>query len=239
MTDEDGTIFFAVEYVLFRMADEERIFFRRKLPHIQPKDSIFFITFRLHGSLPANVIASLTEEYESQMKFLKERSKMSRERFDPSAIHRWCFERFDEFLEKYSEGPTYLSRNDVAQIVADSIRFWNNKRYTLVGYCIMPNHVHLVIDIGGYTNNVYKNKTSYPLSRIMETLKGYTAKSANAVLLRTGHFWQKESYDHVVRDGNELNRIIRYVMDNPVKAGLVNSPQDWKWTYVNEKYFIL
>ncbi len=154
-------------------------------------------------------------------------------------LHRRYFERFDEFLEKYSEGPKDLLNDDVAQIVADSILFWNNKRYTLVGYCIMPNHVHLVIDIGGYTSEVYKNKTSYPLSRIMETLKGYTSKAVNRILLRTGHFWQKESYDHVVRDGNELNRIILYVLNNPVKAGLVQTPEEWKWTYINDKYFIL
>jgi putative transposase len=221
------------------MDDDELIFFRRKLPHIQPKDSLFFITFRLFGSLPANIITALREEYESEVRLLKEESQARRDHFDPSVLHRWYFERFDEFLEKYSESPKYLSNNAVAQTIADSIQHWNDKRYTVVCYCIMPNHVHMVIDIGGFTVDEYRNKTSYRLSRIMETLKGYTAKAANKILSRNGHFWQKESYDHVVRDGNELNRIIRYVMDNPVKAGLVSIPEEWKWTYVNEKYFIL
>ncbi len=236
---EEGTVFCTIEYVFFGMGDDEIIFFRRKLPHIQPKDSLFFITFRLFGSLPANIITALREEYESEVRLLKEESQARRDHFDPSVLHRWYFERFDEFLEKYSDGPQYLLKNEVALTVADSLHFWSGKRYTLVAFCIMPNHVHLIIDIGGFQITEYKNKSSYKLSRIMETLKGYTAKSANKILSRTGSFWQKESYDHVVRDGNELNRIIRYVMDNPVKAGLVNNPEEWKWTYVNEKYFIL
>lgn len=81
------------------MADEEIIFIRRKLPHIQPKDSIFFITFRLLGSLPLNVVSALKEEYDSRLKLLKEESEECREQFDPSVLHRWYFEQFDEFLE--------------------------------------------------------------------------------------------------------------------------------------------
>lgn len=221
------------------MADDETIFFRRKLPHIQPKDSIFFITFRLYGSLPLNVVSALKEEYESELRLLKEEARIRRECFDPSAMHRRYFERFDEFLEKYSEGPQYLLENEVAQTVAGSLHFWSGKRYTLVGFCIMPNHVHLVIDLDGYTTELYAKRPSYALSRIMESLKRHSARQSNIVLQRTGHFWQKESYDHVVRDGNELNNIIRYVIDNPVKAGLVSSSDQWRWTYFNENYFLL
>ncbi len=54
---------------------------------------------------------------------------------------------------------------------------------------------------------------------------------ANKILNRKGAFWQHESYDHVVRDGNELERIINYVLHNPVRAGLVSSRDQWKWSY--------
>ncbi len=210
------------------MADEERIFFRRKLPHIQPKDSIFFITFRLHGSLPLNVVSALKEE-----------SEVCWEQFDPSVLHRWYFEQFDEFLEKYSDGPRYLSDPTIAQFVVDAINFGNGVRYTTVCFCIMPNHVHLVIDVGGHAVEPYPKRPSYVLSRIMESLKRHSARKSNIVLHRTGSFWQKESYDHVIRDGNELNNIIRYIIENPVKAGLVSSFDQWQWTYFNEDYFIL
>ncbi len=65
----------------------------------------------------------------------------------------------------------------------------------------------------------------------MQSLKGYTARQGNLALGRRGAFWQHESFDHVVRDRAEFGRIINYVLNNPVKAGLVNHWQDWKWNY--------
>ncbi len=65
----------------------------------------------------------------------------------------------------------------------------------------------------------------------MHMLKGYSAHEANGVLKRQGKFWQAESYDHFVRDGAELERIIYYVVNNPVKAGLVDDWDQWPWTY--------
>ena len=69
------------------------------------------------------------------------------------------------------------------------------------------------------------------VSKIMESLKGYTARKCNKALHRSGAFWQTESYDHVVRDGTEFDRIVNYVLNNPVKAGLVSEWQQWKWSY--------
>ncbi len=227
------------DYFSVMFSADEKIFFRRKLPHIQPKDSMFFVTFRLYGSLPAEVMINLKEECEAELQLSKMEAQKNGESFEPSLNHRHYFERFDDFLEKYSESPRYLSVPEIAQIVIDSISFGNGARYTTVCYCIMPNHVHLVIDVGGHTIEPYPKKPSYVLSRIMESLKRHSARKANTILQQTGHFWQKESYDHVVRDGKELNNIIRYIIDNPVKAGLVSSSDQWRWTYVNEDYFIL
>ena len=70
----------------------------------------------------------------------------------------------------------------------------------------------------------------------MHPLKGYTARHANQVLSRTGPFWQPESYDHVVRGERELVRIVRYVQNDPVLAGLVQDWQEWPWTYVKEEF---
>ncbi len=65
----------------------------------------------------------------------------------------------------------------------------------------------------------------------MHSLKRYTAYEANQILGRSGAFWQHESYDHFARDEKELERIIKYVLYNPVKAGLVDDWKSWKWTY--------
>jgi len=69
------------------------------------------------------------------------------------------------------------------------------------------------------------------VSRIMMSLKRHTAFEANKLLGRSGAFWQDESYDHVVRDREELGRIIEYVLDNPIQAGLAHSRRAWQWSY--------
>ncbi len=75
------------------------------------------------------------------------------------------------------------------------------------------------------------NRTTTSLYRTLQSLKAYTAREANDVLHRAGAFWQHESYDHVIRDGKEMDRIVWYVLNNPVKAGLVQDWKIWKWTY--------
>jgi len=66
----------------------------------------------------------------------------------------------------------------------------------------------------------------------MQLLKGRSAFECNKALGRSGTFWQHESYDHVVRDG-EFDRIIEYILMNPVHAGLVTRWQDYLWTYLH------
>ncbi|HCA80801.1 MAG TPA: hypothetical protein DEP53_13820 [Bacteroidetes bacterium] len=65
----------------------------------------------------------------------------------------------------------------------------------------------------------------------MQSLKRHTAREANKILGRRGAFWQDESYDHVIRNSEELERIVLYVLHNPVKAGFVKNWRDWKWSY--------
>jgi hypothetical protein len=83
----------------------------------------------------------------------------------------------------------------------------------------MPNHVHLLIT------------PAVPLPRLTKSLKGITAKRANAVLGLTGiPFWQDESYDHVVRNEREFERIRNYIEGNPVRAGLVKDAGAYRWS---------
>ncbi|MCI0524216.1 MAG: hypothetical protein L0Y75_03045 [Acidobacteria bacterium] len=69
------------------------------------------------------------------------------------------------------------------------------------------------------------------LASIMQSLKGWTARQCNLALDRRGQFWQHESFDHVVRNQAEWERVVNYVVKNPVKAGLVKDWQNWKWSY--------
>ncbi len=118
----------------------------------------------------------------------------------------------------------YLADERAAKIVSDAINHRNEQVYTLYSYCIMPNHVHMLIHL---------DKLNIPLDNIMHSLKLYTAVECNKILNRTGKkFWHGESFDHIVRSQTELNNIINYILMNPVQAKLVENYKDWKWLYV-------
>ena len=89
----------------------------------------------------------------------------------------------------------------------------------------MPNHIHLLI------------QPIVPLAQITNGIKGVTAKSANAILGRTGEaFWQDESFDHWIRSAESFERIRTYIESNPVKARLVERSEDWKWSSANASF---
>ncbi len=205
-------------------------FFRRKLPHIQVKGMTFFITFRLHKSLPNDIIKALKKEFRKKLLRLKRKhtsAEIIRQEYDQH------FEKFDMHLDQYQESPKFLNDERIASMTAETIMYWNQKKYDLLAFCIMPNHVHMVIEVDdsvGQVNNLSNNYTGL-LSPIMFSIKRYTARQANIILNREGNFWQHESYDHIVRNEMELNNIIRYILMNPVKAFLVSDWRLWQWNY--------
>lgn len=201
----------------------------RYLPHFQPKDGTFFVTTRLHGSLPKEALERLREEKEQAYRDILANSKSEEERkIAVRNLHKRHFAKWDKYLDQNPNDPQWLKQPEIARIVIEALHFWDKKSYELVCYTIMPNHFHLVIDTYEY------NK---PLYRIMHSLKSYTAKLANKLLNRTGTFWQEESYDHVVRNGQELYNINKYILENPVKAGLINNWEEYPFSYLNPKYF--
>lgn len=207
-----------------------REFYRRNLPHIQPRGAAFLVNFRLAGSLPKEVIESLrieSEILEKRLLAIKEPSErfLLREREQRKLFGKW-----DDALHKSQTGPFWLQDNRIAQIIADSMLYHDGNWFDVLAYCIMPNHVHLVI--APYESS---DTADFSLSRIMHNIKRNSANHANKVLGRTGAFWQHESYDHFARDNAELERIIKYVLHNPVKAGLIDDWTKWKWTYTKFK----
>lgn len=70
----------------------------------------------------------------------------------------------------------------------------------------------------------------------MRDIKKYSAKESNNILNRKGQFWQNESYDHEIRNKKELLKLVEYLLNNPIKVGLCDHPDNWKWNYYNPKY---
>ena len=219
---------------------KDSVFYRRNLPHIHPKDGIFFITFRLAGSLPDHIIQQLKHDRETQIKTLEQKLSHKELAIETYKIDKRNFAKFDEWLDNSSEGPQWLRDQDVAQIVANKIHELDGQRFRLIAFCIMSNHVHLLIDMIDFDNRMegkLNGKTKdYPLADVLRLLKGSTARKCNLKLERSGAFWHSESYDHYVRDEEELAKIVEYVLNNPVKAGLVEHWQEWRFNYCNTTF---
>ncbi|MFK7980359.1 MAG: transposase [Saprospiraceae bacterium] len=135
------------------------------------------------------------------------------------------------------DGPTFLKQPDIAKIVADELLRFDDKLYKLIAYSIMPNHVHILIDTNIQIPNFFdvskwESLEFEPLSNIMKKTKGPSAVYANRLLDRKGKFWQRESYDHYIRNVKEFNRVIAYILNNPVKAGLVKRWEDHPFTFL-------
>jgi S-adenosylmethionine decarboxylase proenzyme len=186
---------------------------RGRLPHWEKDEGIYFVTFRLADSLPQHVLDEL--EFERKQAELaidgtdRELSVLEKRKLD------WLFsEKVDEYLDR-SFGECLLRRADVAQIVADAIKHFDNARYQLYAWCVMPNHAHVA----------FKTIQRHKLEEILHSWKSYTSNKINALLGRSGEIWQREYYDHLVRTERELDRIVIYIEKNPVKARL----GEWRW----------
>jgi putative transposase len=135
-----------------------------------------------------------------------------------------AFVWMDRYLDTTRLGPLYLAQESLAGIVVASLRrgaFLGH--YELGAYVVMSNHVHVLL------------LPKVSPSRLLQSLKGATAREANRILGRTGEmFWQAESYDHWVRDETERRRIVAYIESNPVKAGLVKRAEDYCWSSASE-----
>jgi putative transposase len=206
-------------------------FYRRNLPHIHPEASALFITFRLANSLPLEILRQLDMERAEELRLATSGSQI----FVPE-IEQKRFRSYDDWLERCETGTPWLKDQNIASIVSNRI-FELTTRYKLIAFCIMPNHVHLLVVHFSTEKAKHSGQSAtYPVTETLRLLKGSTARYCNHALGRTGPFWHHESYDHFIRSDEELKRTIQYVLDNPVKAGLVKEWRDWKYSYVNPEF---
>lgn len=189
-----------------------REFYKRRLPHFQAKGATYFVTFRLKNSLPIEVLEKLSQEFE-QIK------KLPRDKIESEKHH--SFEKFDSYLDQCLCGNDHLTNPQIADVVEEAIHYRNMKVYDLIAFCLMPNHVHLI-----FTPLEKENGNYHGLTEILHSLKRHTGRKSNLILKQSGAFWQDESYDHIIRDEAELERTIKYILYNPVKANLVKEQKD-------------
>jgi putative DNA methylase len=177
---------------------------RGYLPHFDGGSIPQSITFRLFDSLPKIIIEEWSHELARQGSAERD-TEMRR--------------RISAYLDQ-GQGSCYLKDPRVARLVQDAILYFDQDKYLLSAWVVMPNHVHLVT-------------TPLPgkrLARIMQSLKSFTAKEANKLLAREGTFWMPDYFDRYVRNEKHFTRAVEYVENNPVKAGLCRTPEDWPFS---------
>ena len=205
------------EKVLTKIGNmKSTIIYRRKLPHIQPLNGDFFVTFRLKMRLP-DIIAEKLERIC--------RANKGNQNNPGWGAYTDYFREYDNFLDFAKSGPKYLSNDRIANMVTESLHFTDGKDYELVCYTIMSNHVHMVVA-----------DTRRHLFKTMHSLKRYTGYEANKMLNREGSFWQREYFDHLIRNEDDLLFHINYTLYNPVKANLVKQWDKCPYSYLNKKY---
>jgi REP element-mobilizing transposase RayT len=139
---------------------------------------------------------------------------------EQEGLFRWYSSRVDKYLDS-GKGNCWLRRAEFAEMVANAILHHAGERFVLHAWVVMPNHVHAVL----------RPLPEWTLSKILKSWKGFSAREINRRLGLTGRsFWQKESYDHVIRDEDDLHRCCDYTLMNPVNARLCKRPEDWRWS---------
>jgi len=126
--------------------------------------------------------------------------------------------RIEIYLDR-GLGACHLRNPRVAEIVQGALWHKDGISYRLLAWALMPNHVHVLFETW-----------QVPMGKLVKDWKGYTAKEANKILGTSGAFWADDYFDRYIRDQEHFRRVIRYVENNPVKAGLASEPKQWPWS---------
>jgi carbamoylphosphate synthase large subunit/REP element-mobilizing transposase RayT len=178
---------------------------RRNLAHREQPQATYFVTFGLADSVPQKLLQDWREEQGTWLKFHPKPWDWKTER----EYHRRFVEEREDWLD-HGHGSCLLRDLRTAEIVADALRFFDGERYHLDAFVVMPNHVHALVQPTG--NN--------SLSEILHSWKSFTTNEINRVTSPLEELWMHESYDHIVRDWEELLNWRRYIAKNPEKARL-------------------
>jgi putative DNA methylase len=182
---------------------------RGELPHLYKEGGSYFVTFRLLDAVNTNAKKSsrdgctTTRQKKHSLSPEREAVLIARETEPPLRL-----------------GSCVLTRPEIAGLVQGTLRHFHGQRYYLSAWCVMPNHVHVVV-----TPN-----DGWELSAILHSWKSFTAHQANKMLKRQSTFWERESFDHLIRTFEHFETFVHYVENNPVEARLCQAPEDWAWS---------
>ena len=197
--------------------DDQPVIDRRHgayLPHwTKASGGIYAVTFRLADSLPSVVLERLIRERDELRQEALHNPEGLIEEAERRLTHLFSA-RIEEYLDAGS-GACWMKDGRIARMIAQSLIHFHQQRYALHAWCVMPNHVHVLVE----------PQQGWALPAILHGWKSFTAKQANRILGRTGTFWQPEYYDHLIRDESEYSHSVHYIEQNPTVAGMIS----WPW----------
>lgn len=195
---------------------------RGYMPHRDDCGLVQHVTFRLADSLPDSAIMRIEHELESIPE--TERSNTQQTRF-----HEWL---------DAGHGSCLLRVPIIAYMVIDTLHHFDERRYHLHAWVVMPNHVHVL----------FQPINDWPLAKIVASWKKFTARRINdfkkanleigdplRAICGQGPVWHREYWDRYIRDQSHYERVIAYIHNNPVNAGLVGNQEDWVWSSANSQ----
>lgn len=177
----------------------------RYLPHWEQEGCSYFVTWRLEDSVDQETLALWRGERDV---FFTEHPRPWDE-LTEDTYHKQFTRRMESWLDA-GLGACVLHDVCCRDKVVEALRHFDGVRYDLAAWVVMPNHVHVIVCPAA----------GWRLSQLLHSWKSYTAKKINEVMRRRGTLWMDESFDHIIRDKASLERFVRYVRNNPVKAGL-------------------
>jgi putative transposase len=208
-------------------------YWRRGLPHFHHVGACFFVTWRLHGSLPKEVVARIRQE--TGIAGL-DGQKVGQPSSRKKAVYQ---QRLDDYLDRAEDGPHCLRDPRVAGIVLDRIRQYDGLYYILEACCVMSNHVHALLNFGlqmperedGFDMRKYVN-----LEKVLGLIKGGSAFLINKMRGNQGkRFWSEMNFDRYIRDERHFEAALSYIINNPVKAGICRDWRSFPFTYVSKE----
>lgn len=182
---------------------------RGYLPHFEGVGSTQHVIFHLADSLPQSAM----RRFEEELKFSPDARRDAERR-----------KRIDVFVDA-GHGSCVLARPDVAGLVQETLLNFDSKRYRLVAWVVMPNHVHTLFEpLDGWT-----------VAKIVASWKKFTARKIcnyrrQCGEVAAGPVWHREYWDRYIRDEKHFVQTVAYIHQNPVKAGLVQKPEAWRWS---------
>jgi putative DNA methylase len=196
--------FFKKRLVVSKEESRDGWYSRGYFPHFDGEGVTQHVCFHLFDSLPQHVL----DKWREELKSLPEKDAEVEKRM-----------RIQNFLDS-GYGSCFLRDDRLAEIVENALLHFDGERYALHAWCVMPNHAH----------TLFTPEAGFKMSKIVHSWKSFTANECNKVLERTGKFWEHEPFDRYIRNERHYRNAIAYIENNPVKAGLCEKPEDWRWS---------